>query len=865
MSKLPTVPEPDSLGRPIPTDPRLLDEGGARLRMAIGVLLRNKWIILACGVVAYAAAKTYARSADRVYEASVRLHIDEKRPNLPEIFQNARRGSDVGTDIEMLGSRTLVEDAVRRLKRQVRLTKPQEVSRGALLEVIEVTDAADWQGYHLASRSDGSFVVTSEDVEEVFTTRPGQQLQLPGVTLRLKPEASDFEELGLLVLPFRDAVDEVKGGLAAFRAGQDADIIVLRYQDTDPELVWQVPNAVAERFIEHRRESQKVEARSQVKFLREQIDTIARHLAASEEELKRFRERARVVNPSVEGSTQISRLVQLESERSSLDAERSALAKLLAGVEQQQAQRVPGAPSAYRQLLAFPSLLRSQAASQLMSSLAQVEDQRATLMTRRTEVDPDVQLLTARIAELEQQLATIARTYLEGLNNHLTSLDSTTARFSRELRALPEKELEFARLDRKPTVLKEMYTLLQTRLKEAEIAQAAEDASISILDPAIAPQGPIKPNARLIAFAGLFGGLLVGVGLAVVREYADRTVRTRADVAAVSGLPVVGVVPRIPRRSRRPAVIAKRTTPAGLPELAPPAAPSIATQPPNGSPPPRQRPTYTFLAGQEDSPEEFPHPTQPVEESPPRAQPLRPLSLRPPVRMTLTGLGTAVAEAYGILQTNLAFSRPETPIKVLALTSPLPGEGKTTTAVNLALTLSERGLAVCLIDADLRRGKVHEVFGLRREPGLSEVLRGLQPFEAASSQVQVGETRKLTVLTSGSSVASPPGLVGSARLRGLLEQLRDYFDLIVIDTPPVNILTDAALIGANVDGVVLVVRAGVTDTAALGYAMEQLNHVRAPALGVVLNDVDIKRYAIYDDAYRYTADESYLSAQADQH
>lgn len=231
--------------------------------------------------------------------------------------------------------------------------------------------------------------------------------------------------------------------------------------------------------------------------------------------------------------------------------------------------------------------------------------------------------------------------------------------------------------------------------------------------------------------------------------------------------------------------------------------------------------------------------------------------------MTMAGLGTAVAEAYGILQTNIAFSKPGAPIKVLVLTSPLPGEGKTTTAVNLALTLAERGLAVCLIDADLRRGQVHEVFGLPREPGLSEVLRDVHSFESVCREVQVGNTRKLMVLTAGASVASPPGVVGSVRMQALLRQLRERFDLVLVDTPPVNILTDAALIGANADGVLLVVRAGATDTAALGYAVEQLNHVRAPALGVVLNDVDIKRYATYDDAYKYTADKSYLSAQAE--
>jgi succinoglycan biosynthesis transport protein ExoP len=854
LSKLPTRREPDALGSPSPIDPRLTDEGGFRLRQAVAVLLRNKWVILCCALAAYAAAKAYTRSADRVYEATVTLHIDEKRPNLPEIFQAIQQGNDVGTDIQVLGSRTLVEDAARRLALQVYLTEPRQVSREALLEDVQVSDQAGEQEYRLVRLADGTFAVYRGKAERVSSTRPGELLRLDGVRLRLTPAALQFKELRISVLTFAQAVSKVGSQISAFRAAQEADVISLRYQDTDPGLVWQVPNVIAERFIERGREAQKVEARSQVKFLREQIDTISRQLSASEDELKRFRERARVVSPEVEASSQVGRLVQLESERSSLDAERSALEKLMAGVEKQQAQRAPGAPSAYRQLLAFPSLLRSQAASQLMSSLAQVEDQRSTLLSRRTEVDPDVQLLTARIGELEEQLATIAKTYLQGLNNQLASLDSTAARFSGELRALPQKELDFARLDRKPTVLKEMYTLLQTRLKEAEIAQAVDNASISIVDPAIAPRWPIKPNERLIVAGGVVGGLLLGLGLALVREYADRTIRTRADVAAVSGLPVVGVVPRIRRRGAMPAVIAKRSQVSAAPETPPPVSLPPA-RPSNGFPTSRPRQSYTFLSG--------PLAPEPRDDSTARPASVRPVPVRPRVRMNLAHLGTAAAEAYGVLQTNIAFARPEAPIKVLVLTSPLPGEGKTTTAVNLALTLSERGLAVCLIDADLRRGQVHKVFDLPREPGLSEVVRDVHPFEAVCREVQVGDARTLVVLTSGGSVASAPGLVGSLQMRAFLRQLRERFDFIVVDTPPANILTDAALIGANADGVLLVVRAGVTDTAALGYAVEQLNRVRAPAVGVVLNDVDLKRYGTYDDAYRYTAHESYLSAQPD--
>jgi Mrp family chromosome partitioning ATPase len=130
--------------------------------------------------------------------------------------------------------------------------------------------------------------------------------------------------------------------------------------------------------------------------------------------------------------------------------------------------------------------------------------------------------------------------------------------------------------------------------------------------------------------------------------------------------------------------------------------------------------------------------------------------------------------------------------------------------------------------------------------------------------VQIDEGHQLGILTAGSSGGSAPELVGSARMRTLLAEVREQFDLVILDTPPVNILTDAALIGVNADAVVLVVRAGSTDGAALGYAVEQLNHVRAPTLGIVLNDIDLKRFGAYDDAYRYYSYSAYTDASVKQ-
>jgi len=218
-----------------------------------------------------------------------------------------------------------------------------------------------------------------------------------------------------------------------------------------------------------------------------------------------------------------------------------------------------------------------------------------------------------------------------------------------------------------------------------------------------------------------------------------------------------------------------------------------------------------------------------------------------------------MAEAYGILQTNIAFALPDQQVRTVVVTSALPGEGKTTSAVNLSLSFARRGLRVLLIDADLRRAAVHTVFEAPREPGLREVLKGSVPLERAYRSVEV-DGQMMHFLAAGAPVLSPTSLLDSEPMRTLLARLREAYDVVVIDSPPANIVTDAAVLGAMADGVILVARVGRSEAAAVGWAIDHLRHVRATVLGVVLNDIDFKRDAAYDPTYRYHNYHQYLSS-----
>lgn len=205
-------------------------------------------------------------------------------------------------------------------------------------------------------------------------------------------------------------------------------------------------------------------------------------------------------------------------------------------------------------------------------------------------------------------------------------------------------------------------------------------------------------------------------------------------------------------------------------------------------------------------------------------------------------------EAFRGLRTNIRFALAEQP-RLMAVTSSAPGEGKSTIAVNLALTLAEQGSRVLLIDADLRRPQVHRILGVERLPGLADVLMGQADLDHAivSSPVHPG----LSVLPGGSATGSPAELVGGDAFMNLVLALREGYDTVIVDTSPVLAVTDAALIGTVADGTLVVVRANQTDQGALSQCVEQLRRVNANLIGIVLNDVPLDNvgYSSYYDSY----------------
>ena len=315
----------------------------------------------------------------------------------------------------------------------------------------------------------------------------GDTTSIAGVDIVLAPGALQYQELHLRVDPTEDAIARFQSGLKVSRPARDADLIAIRTRAGDPIEAAAMANLLAANVIADRQAFRRTRTNSAVTFLQSQSDTLQQQLRAAENRLQAYRESAHVVDAPEQAHTQVDRLAELQSRLAVVRADRDAFAALIAQLRADTAGRDLGGQSPSRRLMAFPTLLQNQSASVLLGALAQVETQRADLLIRRTPQDSDVQVLTARIREIESQLQGIAESFQQSLSNQVASLGTEAGRFETQLDALPEKELQAARLERDAKVMNDLWVLVQTRLKEAEITGAVADPTVRVVDEAAAP------------------------------------------------------------------------------------------------------------------------------------------------------------------------------------------------------------------------------------------------------------------------------------------------------------------------------------------------------------------------------------------
>ena len=435
-----------------------------------------------------------------------------------------------------------------------------------------------------------------------------------------------------------------------------------------------------------------------------------------------------------------------------------------------------------------PELIGSGEASSLLPALHKQEQD---LQTQLAQAEVQLGPAHPHIKELNSQLRQVQaseRQEVEKLGGRIkTDYQAAAQRESLLHGALEEQKqaanklnenaIEYTLLKRDVETNRTLYEGLLQKLKEASVSAGLKSSNIRVVDVARVPLSPSRPDKRRNIMLALAMGLLGGVVLAFLLEAVDNTVRTPEQAQALSNLPALGIIP------------ASTTS-------------MIRSRAPQNS-----------LTGKASGSRET------VE------------------LVTYRRPKSDISESYRALRTAILLSASGSPPRVMLVTSALPQEGKTTTSINTAVTLAQKGARVLLIDADLRRPSIHKVFNIKPKVGLSTVLTGSSTPE--NTITHVPQLPNLYLLPAGPPPPHPAELLGSNLMKHLILQWREQYDHVIFDTPPALSVTDSILLSVDMDAVVLVIRSGNTTKAALRRTRELLGQVNARVLGVVVNAVDV--------------------------
>ena len=671
----------------------------------------------------------------------------------------------------------------------------------------------------LQSRGLAERVVRSLDLmsDPAFNTGASAGKERTGSTTAEEDEAT----LGQLAL-------QLKGGLAV-EPVRNTQLVQLSFRSSSPEFAAKAANAFAESFIDMGVEDRYASAGKASTFLGSQIETLKQEISDKESQLQAFSRSTDIVTLDPESNVTLQRLETLNS--ALMDAKKARIEK-----ESRYHEVMTGPPEAVADSLA-PGVIGGLRTQQLQME----RDYDTKLKTFKPEW-PEMVSLKTQIEKGKEHIDAVVREMVHKARSNATAEYQTALRQEQslggELEAIKKEAIDqsssavqFTNLKVEIETRRELLNELLRRQSETEVAvrlQDTRESNVRIIDHALVPAGPSRPSLRKDLTYGLLVGLLLGIGAALLIEFLDRTVKSPEEVERRFGLATLAVIQDIADVGKTYGYSAYGY--------------GYGDPPPSTGERPRVRAgkgkgkgvAGGWLEKKKGTPGGAPQ-----------------IELVPHERPR-----TLISESYRSLRTALLLSSARE-LKVVAVTSAMAGEGKTATASNLAVVLAQLGRPVLIIDCDLRKPRLHQVFKVSNRIGLVNQLTGTADLDAV---ILPTEVPNLWALPSGPMPPNPSELLASERLRELLRTLRGRFDYVILDTPPALAVTDATLVGAFADGVVLTLRSHKVTREEVRLVRDRLRQADIKVLGAVLNryralQAGMGRSYRYAEAYGYGAEE----------
>jgi succinoglycan biosynthesis transport protein ExoP len=578
-------------------------------------------------------------------------------------------------------------------------------------------------------------------------------------------------------------------------------LVDVSFESTDPQFAARIVNEHIRNFQEQNIRSHYDETTRATTWLRSELEELKITVQQSEDKRIAYERKNQIWTLDDKSNITTQRLADLNKELTDAQSERMRREALFQFAKAGDIASVPQLRD--NPTLQNLNLKRQAAAGEYSDALNQYGPNFPKVQRLQTQLKDIDQLIQKENVNTLNRIESEYRESRERENLLTQALDEQKVAANE----MAERMVEYNILKREAEASKALYDGLMTKLKEVGISAALQSTNIRVVDPAMIPAYPSRPaKARNIALAFLVG-LVGGIGLALMREYLDNTVKTPDDIETLARLPSLAVVPQ------------------------------FAGSNGNGS---RRRLLQGIASNGHEKRIEL------VAQHLPKSQ---------------------MSEAFRALRTSLLLSQPGRPPQVILVTSALPREGKTTAAANLAVTLAQLGDSTVLVDADLRKPGVGRLLNMAggKYAGLSSYLAGVSSLDLVT--VPHPDIPNLAAIPTGPLPPNPADLLSSQKLAEAIAELRTKFKFVVIDSPPIMAATDAVILSVQTDGVLLVVRSGETPKEAFTRTRDLLVSVKCHILGVVLNAVDsgapdyYYSYRYYPYSYGYGPQEAAESTE----
>jgi succinoglycan biosynthesis transport protein ExoP len=796
-----TALPPPEIGRYPDYGPPNRVDEGVRLRDVWTAISKRRWLIVFIVLLVTGITAVMLARKPDIYLAETSVQVDTEGPATGLTSGKGNIIVDTGADPTYFNTQLQI------------ITKP-----GLLRRVVKTLDLehnpdflraqshdTTWQRLLRTFGVGGNSTAAQTAAQKAENNKLSIDKQFASAT-----SPDDLEEAARLE-PF---VSSIQGGLKVDPIKEErlqyteTRLISIKFTHASPMVAAKVTNAIANAFVLSNLEQKTQFTSTTGDFLQKRIAELQTQIRADEERLINYAKGHEILSLDAAQNTVVDRL--------------SGLNKAL--LEAENYRKMAEAGYRVSKEPGSAEVLGAGSTRELDAQLTALKQKRALLMVDNTEEWPEVKEVDKEIALVEKEIenahskvvSTQAKTLESRYHEALQREQALRSSFEQQrgaTRSQNEAAINYHIIQQEIETNKGLLDGLLQRAKENDVILAGTPNNFHVTDYATPPRVPIGPN-RLqgIVLAFLFS-VGFGVCLATILEYLDDSMRSTEDVSRVLRLPTLATIPLLKNGAKSPR---KLSSGGSLLRLRP-------TNGRNGNG-----------------------------------------KANPALLLDLDGR-SPLSEAYRQLRTSVLLSTAGHAPKSLLVTSCVPSEGKSTTAINLAVSLVQTGARVLVIDADMRRPTIHSYFGIENERGLCNILANVMSGSEILNMIQKERDSGLYVLTSGPIPPNPAELIGSDQMRRLVVELGATFDHIVIDSPPIASFTDGVLLSAISDGVILVVHANECSRKVVKRSQEALDEVGARVLGVVLNRVRTHSpdyhygYRYYDE---YGKSDTYASSEA---